>query len=205
VPAREIAAPRYRSADVSVAGQLAPAKIATALKAHLRAKGLPEDSGVSLRWVPIRFLGVPIVFPNFDARREILVTHDVHHLLTGYATDWRGEGEIGAFEIATGCRRYWAAWFFNFGGFLFGLVIAPVRTWRAFVRGRHARNFYGTDQTALLERTVGDARAELGLDRSPPAATFGDRLAFAAWTATVIVATVVLPIATAWLLLAWIW
>lgn len=170
-------------------------RLADALRLHLRQQRLPEDSGVSLRWVWIRFLGIPIAFPNFDARRAILVTHDVHHLLTGYPTTWRGEGEIGAFEIATGCRGYWAAWFFNFGGFLFGLFLAPRRLWRAFVRGRNARNYYGVDTGLVLTRTVSEARAELGIDRSPPPATVMDRLAFAGWTLLVILATAVLPMA----------
>ncbi|MBK8101551.1 MAG: hypothetical protein IPK26_31100 [Planctomycetes bacterium] len=143
----------------------------------------------------IRFLGIPIAFPNFDARRAILVTHDVHHLLTGYPTTWRGEGEIGAFEIATGCRGYWAAWFFNFGGFLFGLVLAPRRLWRAFVRGRHARNYYGADPEVVLQRTVAQARAELGLDRPVPTATVADRLTFVGWILIVVASVVLMPLA----------
>jgi hypothetical protein len=171
------------------------------LAAHLRAQGLPADSGVAQRWARVRFLGVQLVFPNFDARRAILVLHDVHHLLTGYATTWRGEGEIGAFEIATGCKRYWAAWMFNLGGFLFGLVLAPARTWRAFVRGRRCTNFYGQPADAVLQRTVAGARAELGLDRPPPAATAADRIAFARWAALV-VALALLPPAVLVLALA---
>lgn len=166
---------------------------------HLRAMGLPPDSGVSLRRVTVRFLGLPITFPNFDARRAILVHHDVHHLLTGYDTTWTGEAEIGAFEIATSCRHFWAAWFFNFGGFLFGLGIAPRRTFRAFVRGRHGANLYGEPVAQVLGLRLGDARRALGLDRTP-SATFGDVLAFAAWSLVVVVVLVLLPAAVvAWL------
>ena len=169
-------------------------RIGDLLREHLRAQGLPEDSGVSLRWVRVRFLGVPIWFPNFDARRSILVAHDVHHLLTGYETTWRGEAEIGGFEIATGCRHYWAAWFFNFGGLLFGLVIAPLRTFRAFVRGRHCTNFYGVDTEAVLQRTVAEGRHELGLDRSVPRAVPSDALAFLGWTVLVLVVYLLVPL-----------
>jgi len=173
-----------------------------ALADYLAASGLPADSGVSLRWVKVRWLGIPIVFPNFDARRAVLVAHDVHHLLTGYRTDWTGEGEIGAFEIATGCRNLWAAWFFNFGGFLFGLVIAPARTFRAFVQGRRCTNFYGEERERMLARTVDAARSELGLDREPGPATFCDRLVFLGWVALVVGAYVGAPLLLAWLLLA---
>lgn len=173
--------------------------VGAALGDHLAEVGLPRDSGRSLRWVGVRFLGVPIVFPNFDARRRILVWHDVHHLLTGYRTDWTGEAEIGGYEIASSCRGYWAAWFFNFGGWLFGLVIAPRRLFAAFVRGRHARNFYGVDEARVLALTVDDARHELGLDRSPPHATIADLAAFASWSALIVVLHVVLPaLAIAW-------
>lgn len=167
----------------------------TALAHYLAASGLPADSGVSQRWVKVRMLGMPIVFPNFDARRAVLVEHDVHHLLTGYRTDWTGEGEIGAFEIATGCRHLWAAWFFNLGGFLFGLLLAPRRTFRAFVRGRRSTNFYGADRERTLQHTVAEARHALGLDRDPGPATWRDALAFAGWVAVVVAAYGVVPVA----------
>lgn len=155
------------------------------LAGYLRSQGLPEDSGVSLRWVWVRFLGIPLVFPNFDARRTVLFAHDVHHLLTGYDTTWRGEGEIGAFEIASGCGRFWAAWMFNLWGFLFGLVLAPRRTFRAFVRGCHARNFYGAPPDEVRRRTVGDARHELGLDLGHGASP-ADATRFIAWAVFVV-------------------
>jgi len=172
----------------------------TALADHLAHSGLPVDSGVSQRWVRVRLLGLPIVFPNFDARRAVLVEHDVHHLLTGYRTDWTGEAEIGAYEIASGCRHLWAAWFFNFGGFLFGLLIAPRRTFRAFVRGRRGTNFYGADRERTLQSTVAEARCLLGLDRAPGPATRRDGLAFAGFAALV-VGSIMAPTA----LLAWSW
>ena len=177
-----------------------PRNLGAALREHLGASGLPVDSGVSLRWIWVRFLGIPVVFPNFDARRAILVTHDVHHLLTGYRTDWRGEAEIGGFEIASGCKQFWAAWFFNFGGFLFGLVIAPRRTFTAFVRGRRCTNFYGADQERMLEHTVDAARCELGLDRVMGPAMAGDAIAFVGWVLAVVGAYVVAPA----LLLGWL-
>lgn len=174
--------------------------LGAALREHLAASGLPLDSGVSQRWIRVRFLGIPVVFPNFDARRAVLVTHDVHHLLTGYRTDWRGEAEIGGFEIATGCKHLWAAWFFNFGGFLFGLVIAPRRTFAAFVRGRRCSNFYGEDRQRLLARTVEEARRELGLDRETGPAAWRDVRAFSTWVLAVVSAYVAAPA----LLLLWL-
>lgn len=168
-----------------------------ALAAMLAARGIPADSGASLRWVRVRWLGVPIVFPNFAARREILWTHDVHHLLTGYETTWRGEAEIGAFEIATSCKRYWAAWMFNTGGFLFGLAIAPRRTWRAFVRGRRCRNFYGAERARVAALSIDDARRELGLASASAPATPADAIWFVGWAIAVVAFWLGLPTAVA--------
>ncbi len=172
-----------------------------ALAQLLAARGMPADSGVAQRWVRVRFLGLPVVFPNFDARRRVLFIHDVHHLLTGYDVTWTGEGEIGAWEIRTGCRRLWAAWMFNFGGFLFGLAIAPRATLRAFVRAGLCTNFYGADAARIAALAVGAARAELGLDRPVPHATARDGFAFAGWALAVVALYVGLPLAGLALLL----
>lgn len=169
--------------------------VGEALAEYRAGRGIPADGGSSARWVRVRFLGVPVSFPNFAARRRILFPHDVHHLLTGYETNWRGEAEIGGFELASGCRRFWAAWMFNSGGFLFGLAIAPRRMFRAFVRGRRCRNFYGAEEQALAALTVGAARRQLGLDRPVPPGTRGDTVWFAAWAVGVVTCWLVLPAA----------
>jgi hypothetical protein len=89
---------------------------------------------------------------------------------------------------------------FNLGGFLFGLVIAPRRVWRAFVRGRRCGNFYGAPADVTLRKTVGAARRELGLDRPAGPGNAGDALAFAGWVAVVLaplLAAVVLAVSAA--------
>src|SRR5262245_66055231 len=75
----------------------------------------PAANGFSLadydkRWVRIQVGPVPLFFPNTGARRKAVPLHDLHHVATGYATDWRGEAEISAWELGAGCGRYWAAW-----------------------------------------------------------------------------------------------
>jgi hypothetical protein len=56
--------------------------------------------------------------------------------------------------------------------------------WRAFARGRHTRNLYRTEyDEALLETKLGEVRARLALDADAVAASAGDRVAFAAWSA----------------------
>jgi ubiquinone biosynthesis protein Coq4 len=107
--------------------------------------------------------------------------HDLHHVATGYDTDFRGEGEIGAWEVATGCRGYVAAWWLNLIAMWIGCMIAPRRIFRAFVRGRHTRNLYGERfDDALLADSVGGVRGRLGLAHEVTS-TPADRAAFAGW------------------------
>lgn len=145
--------------------------------------GYPPDGGYSKSFVELARIGpIPIGFPNTDSRRRAVVLHDLHHIVTGYGMDWAGEGEISAWEIATGCGRYGFAWFINLQGMVMGWVVAPVRTWRAWVRGRHSKSLYreGWRETLLSER-VDAMRARLELDRPAPKATLGDAASYAAW------------------------
>ena len=137
-------------------------------------------------------------------------THDLHHVVTGYATNVVGEAEIGAWEIASGCAGFAAAWILNLFALALGLASDPAATWRAFLRGRRTRNLYrAAYDDALLAARVGEVRARLGLDaassRSPGPATPGDRAAFAAWASAAIslaLATLALLAAPLWLTLA---
>ena len=135
------------------------------------------------RWVKLR-LGkhaLPVL-PNTRARVAAARVHDLHHVATGYDTSWTGEGEIGAWELASGCGPYLAAWVLNLGAFGIGLWISPRRMLRAFVRGRHTRNFYAEGfNSARLTRTVGKLRRELGLNQAVPSATPMDLLSFGGW------------------------
>ncbi|MBL8755926.1 MAG: hypothetical protein JNK15_21705 [Planctomycetes bacterium] len=169
--------------------------IGAAISAYRASCGIPPDGGAGARWVTVRALGLPITFPNFAARRAILFLHDVHHLLSGYTTTWRGEAEIGAFELRTGCGRFWAAWMFNSGGFLFGLAIAPRAMFRAFVRAGTCTNFYGTAEATVAERPVASARRELGLDQPPRRGTWRDVAAFTVWALGVVGFWVAAPLA----------
>lgn len=124
------------------------------------------DGGYDDRFVVLRAAGLPVVvFPNTKQRVRSVRFHDLHHVLTGYDTSWRGEGEIAAWELASGCRDHFAAWVLNFWAALVGVCIAPRALLRAARRGRRSRNLYARDwDEALLERTVGELRRELGLD-----------------------------------------
>lgn len=148
--------------------------------AYLQDAGL-GDGGYDLPWVKLRMGRVPLAIPNTASRKRAVPLHDLHHCLTGYRTDWAGEFEISAWEIASHCRGYGFAWYINLQGMLAGLFYSPRRTWRAWVRGRSSRNLYAIGfSDALLQRRVDELRRELLLDRPAPPATLGNAASFAA-------------------------
>jgi len=133
---------------------------------YFEANGLGEDGGYARRWAKVRLGPVPIWIRNTAGRRAALLPHDLHHVATGYDTTLIGEAEIGAWELASGCGHYYAAWLLNIAAVLIGLPIAPARVWRAFLRGRHSENLY---RLGVLpgwpDDTVGGLRQRLGLHR----------------------------------------
>lgn len=146
---------------------------------YFEDNGFGADGGYDARWVKLAIGPVPFAFPNTQARVRAVRYHDLHHVLTGYRTDLIGESEIGAWELASGCRGFGAAWVLNLSALGLGLLVNPARMRRAFVRGRHTRNLYGhAFDDALLDQRVGDMRAALGLDAPVPEATPADRRAF---------------------------
>ena len=141
------------------------------------------DGAYSERWVKLKAGPVPLYFPNAEGRKRAVKFHDLHHIAAGYQTDWTGEAEIGAYEIGGGCGPFVWAWMLNLQAMAVGLFLAPRPLFRAFVRGRHASTLYhqGEFDEGLLQRSVGEVRRQLGLDRPAPAATAGDAAAFAFW------------------------
>jgi hypothetical protein len=165
-----------------------------------------DDGGYAKKWVKLQLGPLPFAFPNSAARVRAVKYHDLHHVVTGYDTDLVGEAEIGAWEIASGCAGFVAAWVLNLYAMVLGFASGkPGAVWRAFVRGRHTRNLYrDTYDEALLDARLGAVRARLGLEapQPVPAATIGDRVAFVFWCAlavTLFVATSALLLAPVWL------
>jgi ubiquinone biosynthesis protein Coq4 len=136
--------------------------------AYFRKAGFSE-LGYTDRWVKLRAGPMPLWFPNTKARVRSVKLHDLHHVATGYDTTWTGEAEIGAWELAAGCGRHYAAWILDLFAVLIGLAIAPRRTWRAWRRGRRSRSLYALRELdeALLEESVEVLRDRLGLADLP--------------------------------------
>ncbi len=120
---------------------------------------------------------------NTKSRVRAVRLHDLHHVVTGYDTTWTGEGEIAAFELASGCADHYAAWYLNLSALSIGLLLAPSAMLRAFVRGCHAENLYRTSfDDSLLATTVGAMRCRLGLNVNPGPARLPDLARFLAWS-----------------------
>jgi hypothetical protein len=126
--------------------------------------GIPADAYTAKKFT-IRVGKVPIHIPNIPARVKIARFHDIHHILTGYPANWRGEAEIGAWEIATGCRTSFIAWFLNTGAAFVGLFMHPKAVIKAFRRGRNTRTnlYYNFEYELLLKMTIKEVRDKVGL------------------------------------------
>jgi hypothetical protein len=163
------------------------------------------DGGYTARWVKLKAGPIPLAFPNTSARVAAVRFHDLHHVLTEYNTSWTGEAEIGAWEIASGCAHYYAAWLLNLQALAVGLVINPKAISRAFLRGRRSQNLYREEfGETLLASTVGELRRRLRLDTEPGPATLRDRVALTGWSlasAATFLGTNALLLAPLWLLL----
>lgn len=151
---------------------------------YFQAQNIPPDGGYEDRWVPVTLGPLRFAFPNTSARRRAVRFHDLHHVATSYGTDHVGESEIAAFEIGGGCGPHAPAWVLNLLAMVLGLGNEPSRLLPAFVRGRRSGTLYHAPwDESVLDLSVGELRARLGLDRdlSPP--TLAERLAFYGWMA----------------------
>jgi len=176
------------------------ATIQQAIQGFYSAYDIPQDGGKEQQWVRIDLGPIPMVLPNFDARRQAMAYHDSHHVATGYEGTMIGECEISAWELAAGCGRYWPAWLYGLFGVATGLVVAPHKTWRAFLRGRHNQSTYGMDMDRLMNMSVEELRERTKTNRPIPTPTWRDTAAFAA-VVTAVLSTPTLVAATAMIML----
>lgn len=147
---------------------------------------LGDDGGQSSSYVKIDLTkNFYFYFPNFDARRKAVLKHDIHHLVTGYESIMKGETEISTWEIASGCKNYWAAFIINMQGMIMGIPMLNINgIFKAFKRGRRTENLY-TDvftEVQVLNMKISEIRAHLKLDTydkdTDIPATFEDFLYF---------------------------
>ncbi|HKR06227.1 MAG TPA: hypothetical protein VJY62_16445 [Bacteroidia bacterium] len=141
-----------------------------------------KDGGYNLKWFKIKLGRFFIPLPNIKARVDAVKIHDVNHLITEYTADYKGEAEIGAWEIASGCGKYYVAWILNLGSFFIGMFLYPGFLLRAFLRGRKCANslYNHPYDEALLNKTIGELRQIIEMDASKKS-SLKDYCAFALW------------------------
>lgn len=125
------------------------------------------NGGYDDKWVDFKLGTVPFPFPNTPSRVRAVRYHDLHHVLTGYKTDFLGELEISAWELGAGCKDFYAAWQLNLSGAFAGAFLQPERNFRAFVRGRRSESLYGLPIDEVLDQTVAEARKRVNIPEEP--------------------------------------
>jgi hypothetical protein len=148
---------------------------------NLDFDGGQASSSVKIEMTP----KIYFYFPNFDARRKAVLRHDIHHLITGYTTTLTGESEISAWEIASGCKNYWAAFFIDTSGLMIGIPFNFFGVLRAFARGRRTMNLYHNTISVeqAMDMKVLDLKKQFLLDvhEIHTKVSFVDLLLFAAF------------------------
>jgi hypothetical protein len=111
-------------------------------------------------------LGIRFSVPNTPTHRWAIMLHDLHHVATGFGTDFTGETEVSAWECPQGLRPlglYTGGLVLNLA--MLGFVFSP-RCARAAWRASKAPNLFHRPEHSyedLLEMRVGDLRRMLGL------------------------------------------
>lgn len=111
----------------------------------------------------IKLWGLSVRLPNTKAHQWATPLHDLHHVLTGYGTDWIGEAEVAAWELRAGCKTVVVVYCLDIAGVMIGLFMSPARVLRAFVRAKGQRTLYSEPELSLSDTTVGELRARLGI------------------------------------------
>lgn len=138
------------------------------LQAFYREQNFHDDA-TQVSWIHVHLGPIRFPFPNPPQRRESIRLHDLTHILLGYDTSWTGEGEIAAWELASGfSRRYWIGYFYAPLTFSVGLMIAPLKTVRAFRQGWGQKNVYLLPHSAseIEEMQVVDLQRLLARDNA---------------------------------------
>ena len=165
------------------------------------------DGGYDAPYQDAVLAGIPYRTPNGPARADALRRHDLHHLMTGYATDWLGEARISAWELGSGGPGWVLyAWTIALWGLFTGLMGDPVGMLRAFVRGRGSDNLFAVAvNDTLLQRSVSELGRALQVRIAQPSGTVWhasvpwwqrglDVVAFSAWSISAITyATLAMP------------
>ncbi len=132
----------------------------------IRPPGDPSPEIYTDDWFRFPFGSRQVPVFRLGPIKQSLMLHDIHHLLTGYGTDLRGELELAGWELGSGgCAAHKFMWFDRLGTALFALVGAPGAFFRAVRAGRASRNLYREDLDEVLALDVTELRSRMRIER----------------------------------------
>jgi len=144
---------------------------------------------------PFRIGPVTVPVPNFSWRRRAIQRHDIHHLVTGYPFNMRGEFQVATWEFAAGCYPHAGATLLILPLVFLGLFWSPPEVWRAFLDGRHSRSLYRPEfGDHALHASWEDLLRNMRRESASHRASMADRIAFL-WIVLQSMALVATPIA----------
>ncbi|MCW3466115.1 hypothetical protein [Chitinophaga nivalis] len=100
-----------------------------------------EEGGTyeKFAWIKFGFFSIPMI--NTAGRRKHVYLHDIHHIVTGYDTSWKGESSISAWEIAAGgWGNVYVIWIMALWAMGLGVLFYPKSTLQSFRRGLTMHN-----------------------------------------------------------------
>ena len=100
-----------------------------------------EVADYTLPTVQLKAFGIYKELPNTPNRQWAIPLHDLHHMATGYGTDFVGEAEVGAWELRAGCETP-VVYGLNALAVAIGLMISPRRVLAAYRAAKGARSLY---------------------------------------------------------------
>ena len=148
--------------------------------------GFGPTPGARPKFVGV-YTGCALVpMPNIETRRRFLKQHDLHHLATGYSVGRIGEGEVSAWELASGSMSASPVLgLMNLIALSTGWFVDRDRMWAAYCRGLESQNLYAEPMQRRLAagewRTLDELRDELLHVRGIDAVGVPDRLRYAAF------------------------
>jgi hypothetical protein len=109
--------------------------------------------------------GISMHIPNPPSRQRAVRLHDLHHLVTGFGTDFDGEAEVSAWELSRGLRGLGLyIRLIILGAFMGGMLVSPRRTWRAFRAAPTGDTLFPQPSyEKLINLTLGELRQLLGV------------------------------------------
>ncbi len=123
-----------------------------------------KDGGYNDKFFKIKIGKIFIPLPNISARVKVARLHDIHHVLTEYNADWKGEVEIGIWELRTGCGKYWVAWLLNSIAVCIGLILYSKSIKQAYRRALNSKtNIYHLNLSyeELIDMNIGELRNKI--------------------------------------------